>query len=171
MLLTWMVVAVIALMVWAALTDLAQRRIPNWVSAMIGTLFGVAAVVHPAQVDFLGGLAFAAGVFAITLVGFACGKIGGGDVKLLTAGALWAGLGGAFEYLVVTGLAGGVLALVYLNPLSQAAMAWCREVVMRGWSAASPRRDAIAVAHAHLPYGVAIAAGGSFVLATRFLGF
>ncbi len=73
---------------------------------------------------------------------FAAGLLGGGDVKLLAAGSLWLGATGTGGFLMVTVLAGGLLALVFL-------------------ALRLARRDGPETA---LPYGVAIATAG--ILAT-----
>jgi prepilin peptidase CpaA len=169
MLLKSLALIALALLVWAAITDLAQRRIANWVSAGVIATFALAAVAAPDRVDFLSGLALALPVFVALLTGFAFGSIGGGDVKLLTAGACWVGLSGALEYLVLTGLAGGVLALIYLSPTTSLALGWFRHVVVRGWSPALADGGPSGDASVQLPYGVAIACGGGFVLVSRYL--
>ena len=71
-------------------------------------------------------------------MGFRLGILGGGDVKLLAAAALWLGAAALMPFLMATALAGGLLAVAFL--------AW-----------ALVRRDRGRVA---LPYGIAIAAGG-----------
>jgi prepilin peptidase CpaA len=92
-------------------------------------------------------------------IAYARGLMGGGDAKLLAACIAWAGPTHALEFLGVTGIAGGVLALVLVLPFTARAAA----VVQRGWptTGASPGR----VLRAPMPYGVAIAAGGLTVAA------
>ena len=65
--------------------------------------------------------------------------LGGGDVKLLAAAALWTGSAALLPFLMATALAGGLLAALFL---------------------AFARREGKPVA---LPYGVAIAAGGILI--------
>jgi prepilin peptidase CpaA len=73
-------------------------------------------------------------------VTFHFGLMGGGDVKLLAAGALWLGTPALASYLLLTVLSGGALALLFL--------------VREGLAGRS------AGARASLPYGLAIATGG-----------
>jgi prepilin peptidase CpaA len=73
--------------------------------------------------------------------------MGGGDVKLAAALALWFSPGSTIKFLVLTSLAGGVLTLGVL--------AWHR----------ARRREG----KPEVPYGVAIAFGGLAILAQRFL--
>ena len=78
-------------------------------------------------------------MFACGALLFRFGLFGGGDAKLLAAGALWIGAGSALPFLAGTALTGGALALGFL--------VW---VGVAGRGRARPS----------LPYGVAIAAGG-----------
>jgi prepilin peptidase CpaA len=73
--------------------------------------------------------------------------MGGGDVKLAAALALWFSPSGTLRFLVVMSLAGGVLTLVLV--------AWHRARNRQG--------------RPEIPYGVAIAFGGLVILAQRFL--
>jgi prepilin peptidase CpaA len=86
-------------------------------------------------------------VFAILAGAFYAGMMGGGDVKLAAALALWFPPAGTVKFLVLMSLAGGVLTLVIL--------AWHR---LR-------RREG----RPEIPYGVAIAFGGLAILTQRFL--
>jgi len=92
-------------------------------------------------------LAAAGIVFAILAAAFYAGMMGGGDVKLAAALALWFSPVGTVKFLVLMSIAGGVLTLVILL--------WHR---LR-------RREG----RPEIPYGVAIAFGGLAILAQRFL--
>jgi prepilin peptidase CpaA len=131
----------VALFVVAATTDAVERRIPNAVSAGLA-LAGVARLLAAlvaggslgaAAVD----LAAATAVFLLGAVGFRFGLLGGGDVKLFAAGALWLGAAALPPYLTATALGGGLLALGFL-------------AARRLGRLEDPT----------LPYGIAIAAGG-----------
>ena len=74
----------------AAFTDLRRRQIDNWLNAAIA--LGAPAFWLVTGLDLIGigfQLAIAAGTFIILAAMFALGAMGGGDVKLLTALALW----------------------------------------------------------------------------------
>lgn len=139
--------AAVGLFLWAAASDVASRRIPNRLAgllalvglARIGWELAAGGAVGPAAAD----LALAGGVLAAGAAAFGFGWFGGGDVKLMAAGALWLGAEAGWAFLIGTAAAGGALALGFLL--------WCAAV--RG---SGPRPT--------LPYGVAVAAGG--VLAT-----
>lgn len=92
-------------------------------------------------------LAAAATVFAVFAGAFYAGMMGGGDVKLAAALALWFPPYATLQFLVVMAMAGGVLTL--------AVVAWHRAKRKEG----RPR----------IPDGVAIAFGGLAILAQRYL--
>lgn len=74
----------------AALTDLRARHIDNWLNAGIAIaapLWWLAMGFGPMDIGIQLGLALA--TFAVACALFAIGQMGGGDVKLLTALALW----------------------------------------------------------------------------------
>ncbi len=152
----------------AAVSDVAHRRIPNALPLIAAASFLIAGAASPDRVDLLGGLWVAGAIFVVGFIGFAFGKIGGGDVKLLAAMGLWAGPAAAIDYLVLTGLAGGALAFMYLLPEIAHAMTWLRAVAERRLPALQSVTVRTDVRKDGLPYGVAIAAGGLFVLWTRY---
>ena len=138
----------IALLV-AAFTDIRRRQIDNWLTAAIALsapLFWWASGLSmwPAIAWQLG----VATVTFIILAGmFALRVMGGGDVKLLTALALWIEPEWFLRLLIVMALAGGVLT-----------------IVLGAWHVARRQREKLAV-----PYGVAIAGAGLWVLAAQYL--
>jgi len=81
-------------------------------------------------------------VFALLACAFYVGMMGGGDVKLAAALALWFPPAGTIKFLVFMSVAGGVLTLGIL--------AWHR----------ARRREG----RPQIPYGVAIAVGGLAIL-------
>jgi prepilin peptidase CpaA len=92
-------------------------------------------------------LAAGAAVFTLLAGAFYAGMMGGGDVKLAAALALWFSPMGTVRFLVLMSLAGGVLTLVLVV-----------------WHRARKREG-----RPQIPYGVAIAFGGLAILAQRFL--
>jgi prepilin peptidase CpaA len=89
----------------------------------------------------------AAAVFAFFAAAFALGMMGGGDVKLLAALSLWLPPAAVVALLVLMSLAGGALTL---------AMALRHRMARR--------KDKL-----EIPYGVAIAFGGLWLIGERFL--
>ena len=140
------------LVIIAGLFDITSFTIPNWISlALVAAFFPAAFVAHLSWMQF--GLALGVGaVFLILAVFmFAMNWIGGGDAKLMAAAALWIGWPQAPTFLVITGLAGGVLAITLLALRS----GWVRRYAVAGpsWVGRLAAPDGPA------PYGVAIAAG------------
>ena len=103
--------ALVGLLAVAAWQDVRRRTIPNWIPAALVLLWGGWALAE----GRLGPAAGAVGVAALVLLaGYLAwlgGFLGGGDVKLLAAVALWAGSAGLATFLLATGIVGGVLAL------------------------------------------------------------
>src|SRR5690242_15889448 len=129
----------IALLI-AAFTDLRRRTIENWLTfgiALAAPLFWWASGLSPwPGVALQLGLGLA--VFAALAGLFALGAMGGGDVKLLTALALWLPVQPFLKLVVLMALIGGVLT-----------------IVVAGWHRIARRPGRV-----QIPYGVAIAAAG-----------
>jgi prepilin peptidase CpaA len=96
----------------AAICDAWKYIIPNQVTFGLAGLFLAAAPFLPTPVDWVSHLGAAGAVLAVGIVPFALGKLGGGDVKLITAVSLWTGFEHLLEFLVYASLAGGVVALL-----------------------------------------------------------
>ena len=141
-----------ALVIGAAVRDLATFTIPNWISLALALAFAPAALLAHVSLGDIGiSFAVGAGVLVLAAGMFALGWIGGGDAKLMASAALWLGLRGLAPFAIYTALAGGLLALslvalrsAWLRPLTAGAPAWTRRLATPGESA---------------PYGVAIAIG------------
>ena len=148
--------AVLACLLWAAIADVRWREIPDAVPLALLVLYAVPALGGAAAGVWWGALLVAGAVFAGGAGLFALGALGGGDVKLLAATALWAGPLGTPVFLAVTAVAGGVLAAGF---------------VLAG--ATRPTRGHPTHGHRSarrtLPYAVAIAVGGLWTL-TRVHG-
>ena len=98
------ILALVPLLAIAALLDLRQRRIPNWVAAAVGLLGGVAlAATAPAALWQHALVALLMLVVGIAI--WSRGWLGGGDVKLLAALGLWAGPDHVSSLLLATTLA------------------------------------------------------------------
>jgi prepilin peptidase CpaA len=178
----WLPLAgLVALLALAALIDLRERRIPNWLTGGVAALYPLYVLASPMPIAWLGALAVAAATFMFGFVLFARQLIGGGDVKLIAAVSLWTGLDHLALFALVTSLAGGGLALGSLwyhrwrgvIDAHMAALGWNLAPAgrMRHAESSSPEATdsiastAIEQAPLTLPYGVAIAAGGLAVVA------
>lgn len=152
----------IGLLAWAAVSDFRTYTIPNNVTLSIAALYPAHVVASPTAVDWVGGVAVAAVILTVGIVLFALRVAGGGDVKLLSATALWAGPAQIVAFLLLVSIAGAVLAMVtashlrYLRPWPSGALAPDEETALK------LRRS--------VPYGVAIASGGLWVASRMVLG-
>jgi prepilin peptidase CpaA len=138
----------IALLV-AAFTDLKSRKIANWLNgtiALAAPVFWIATdmALWPDVATQIG-LALAT-FFSLSIL-FALKAMGGGDVKLLTALALWIAPAHFLQLLIMMALLGGVLTLLF-----------------GGWYVMRRQKDKIAI-----PYGVAIAAAGLWAIASFYV--
>jgi prepilin peptidase CpaA len=133
----------------AALSDGSRYLIPNRYPAAIVVAFCVFAIGKPMHF-WLPSLVVGVVLLALGTVFFARGIMGGGDVKLLSAVGLWAGLERLELLMLVMALVGGVLALIKLIPFQRLAPA-SPEIADTGWRA---------WLQYPIPYGIAIAAGG-----------
>ncbi|MGB5485047.1 A24 family peptidase [Parasphingorhabdus sp.] len=105
----------IALIV-ATITDIKSRHISNWLNLGIAVgapLFWIATGME-FWPEMVGQIGLAAIIFTIFAAMFAIGAMGGGDVKLLTALALWMHWLTFLELLVIMSIAGGVLTLLMM---------------------------------------------------------
>jgi prepilin peptidase CpaA len=106
------VVIGLTLLIGAALHDVAVRTVPNCVSLALLPLGIVARLLSG---DLVLGVVVAALVFAAAAGLWLRGLMGGGDTKLLGAVALLAPPARLPEFLLMTALCGGALALFYLG--------------------------------------------------------
>lgn len=137
------------LLVVAAVIDVRTFTISNRLNlgvALMAPLYWWSAHL-PLWPDIGIQVAIAAGVFALLAVAFYAGMMGGGDVKLAAALALWFSPQSTLRFLVFMSIAGGVLTLVVvgLHRLKK-----------------KPGKPEV-------PYGVAITVGGLLILIQRFL--
>ncbi|MEQ9490315.1 MAG: prepilin peptidase [Alphaproteobacteria bacterium] len=131
----------------AAVWDLRSFTIPNSISIAVAALWPVYAIAAGLGLEAMAYAGtIAVGVLFVGMLGWSRGWVGGGDVKLFSAFALWAGPVGLIPLVVHTGIAGGVLSLFWLTskPLRFAAVRAGLPVAL------TPPK--------HIPYGVAIAA-------------
>ena len=80
-----------AVLLYAAWNDLRNYRIPNELVAVLVGLFVVHAVLSGRWIEMHWNIAFAFLMFLVMLVFYIRKTMGGGDLKLLTVGFLWAG--------------------------------------------------------------------------------
>jgi prepilin peptidase CpaA len=138
-----------AILVVAAVVDLRTYTISNRLTLTVAVLAPIywASVALSPWPGIAVQLAAGAIVFGLLAGAFYAGMMGGGDVKLAAALALWLPPLATVKFLILMSLSGGVLTLGFL--------AWHRQ----------SRREG----RPEIPYGVAIAFGGLAILTQRFL--
>ena len=136
-------------LVWIAAVDVRTFTISDRINAAIALLAPL--YWWSAGVPFWPDAAIRVGVGLAVFLSFAgffyLGAMGGGDVKLAGALALWFAPRETLLMIVVMSIAGGLLTLIVLALHKRA------------------KKDG----QPEVPYGVAIAAGGIWLLAQRFL--
>jgi len=151
---TWSFVLLVGLGILASWLDISQRRLPNWLSALV-LLSGFAVTLASGGLPLL--ISHAAH-FAIALsVGigiYALGLFGAGDTKFYGAIAGWFPFQDGIRLLVSVSMV-GVLVL----------MVWALTRRSRGQKVFAQGRQP----HNGVPYGVAIAGGAILLEVTQFL--
>jgi prepilin peptidase CpaA len=106
--------AATALLVYAALHDLAVRTVPNWLSALL-LLIGLC--VRLQDHSLMMGLVIAGATFLVLFIIWLLGGMGGGDVKLWAATALLIPplMQPELAFFLRVVVFGGVLAIIYLS--------------------------------------------------------
>ena len=110
-----LVAALGLLLVAAGIEDARRREIANWKNAAIALAAPAWWYAHHLGWSDIGwqvGVALA--VFALFVGLFAAGWMGGGDVKMIGALALWLPVGALLNMLVLMALAGGVVTALML---------------------------------------------------------
>lgn len=146
-----LMIAFVGLVLYGALSDARELRIPNRLSLALLVLFFPTALVAGIGIEVLA-WHLIAGV-ALLVLGFglfALGLFGGGDAKLMSACALWVGWDqiGYFALWVV--IVGGVLSLLVIL-LRKGLGLWPNWLVSRAQGLFEPGKA--------VPYGIAISAG------------
>jgi prepilin peptidase CpaA len=151
------IICFLGLLAWAACNDAIQFEIPDGASLGLVLLYPIFVIASPIPIDWFWAILVAAAVFAAGLLLFTTGRFGGGDVKLLTATALWAGPKLILPFLFAMSITGGVLALIVW------VVHWVRSHRLATTSGHLSLTTAEYAVPTRLPYGVAIAAGAGLV--------
>lgn len=141
-----------AALIIAALNDLYEFKIPNWVSATLFCAYFVAGLgLGAAPAELLEGFLFACAALVVGFALFSLKIVGGGDAKLLAAIAPWIGPSALAPFLVNMAVAGGAFAIVLI--------AFRRTPALPVYAQA-PWLLRLHQRPKDIPYAVAIAAGG-----------
>ena len=185
------------LLLAAAWNDLRTRLIPDGICLVLA-LLGLFYRAQFGLIEFAFSIIMSLLLFFLLFAAFNRGVVGGGDVKLLVATGLWLSPPDCYVFLVMTALAGGLLALLYLlarlvppgaSADGQKGIRWSGSamwygsamndvpaatggdnVAGNGAAPAPPDSGWVGAELARMrlgdpmPYGVAIAVGGCYVL-------
>jgi prepilin peptidase CpaA len=136
----------------AAMNDLYEYKIPNWVSVVLFASYFAASIgLGSTPAEMLEGFLLGCAALAIGFALFAGKFLGGGDAKLLAACAPWVGLSALAPFLLYTAFAGGALALAFIM---------FRKLPALPVYAHAPWLMRLHQRPKDIPYAVAIAAGG-----------
>lgn len=153
----WLLWLLTALLAAAAIQDTVQLKIANLTTGLVLALAVLAMIMAGPKIALWQNLVVFLLILGIGTALFSNGILGGGDVKLFAAVALWTDFPGAFRLLFAICLAGGVLALFII---------FLRIVI----PARAGGRVKTLQKNAGIPYGIAIAAGTLAMVATSHLG-
>lgn len=154
--------AFIALLGWAAYSDLRAFIIPNRLSLAMAVLYPAHVIASPVHVDWTGDLMVGAIVLGMGFAMFAMRVAGGGDVKLLSVVALWAGTQNILLTVLVMGLAGGMLSVFVLVRLRFADARSGQDSGFVQWFGQAMKTN--------VAYGLSIAMGGLYTAGRLLAG-
>ncbi|MDZ7588923.1 MAG: prepilin peptidase [Parasphingorhabdus sp.] len=133
----------------AAITDIKSREISNWLNLGIALTAPIAWIASGLAFwpDMVVQIGVALIVFIFFAGMFAIGAMGGGDVKLLAALALWLHWVTFVQLVVIMSIAGGAITIMMM--------------VRKKLRKSDEKLE--------IPYGVAISFAGLWVIAERFI--
>lgn len=141
--------ALALLLAYAALGDVRARIIPNWlvmvIAAFAPVLWWVSGMTLWPDIAIQIGVAI--GFLALFSIFFALNAMGGGDVKLIAALALWFPAIAFLQLLMVMSIIGGIITIGM----------WAREKAGKSGK------------NIEVPYGVAISMAGIWAIHERYL--
>lgn len=148
-------------LVIAAASDLANRTIPNYAVLAVASA-GLIVRIEGGSASLVS-LWAVVGLIALLVLLYSRNLLGGGDVKLMAAVSLALTATDCYRFVTATVLFGGVLAMAYLLLRKVLPPLRCKPGAPRLLRIAAVEGRRIRRG-APLPYGIAIAAGGIFVL-------
>lgn len=141
-----------AVMIAAMVTDLRRFEIPNTLPVVLTLSYPIAAIAGGQDVPaLLWHVALAAAVLIGGMVLYFMRVFGGGDAKLIAAAALWTGPAATAEFLLLTAVCGGIVALLLM-------LFW--RIRLPAFAANMPSLQRLHNARHQVPYALGIGAGG-----------
>jgi prepilin peptidase CpaA len=154
--------AVSILLLRAAWCDIVSRTIPDALPLLLVAVGALSRLVESVS-SIVASCGVASLLFCLLLIAHSRGLLGGGDVKLITALTIGLSPFDTCRFVIATALAGGVLSglyvllsfVPYITSQARRKSLLGRILAIEAWRMRK---------RGPLPYGVAIAAGGTFVL-------
>lgn len=147
----WLAAFLFLLLLLAALEDLWRLQINDWLTGAVAVGAFLALAMDGAAAELWQNLLLFAGVLGVGTLLFVRGWMGGGDVKLLAACALWFNLGDGWKMLVAVAIVGGLETLLMLL------------LRVLPWPDRLRQRLALLRRDEGVPYGLAILGGMAFI--------
>jgi prepilin peptidase CpaA len=131
--------------------DGTRYIIPNWLVCSMLLAYPFAAYTASSPVDWKMAAAGTGAVFVVGYIIFFMKWMGGGDIKLITACALWVGWSSLPDFIFITAIIGGFLSVII----------WVIRVALPYIPRKTKQADLPRILQngAPVPYGIAIAAG------------
>lgn len=148
---SWLAILVALMFIAAAVEDLWRLEIEDWLSGGVAVAAFVAVAVDGPIVGLWQNLLLFAFVLGGGMLLFNRGAMGGGDVKLLAASALWFDLSHGWKMLVAVAIVGGLETLAIMA------------IRLAPWPDAAAKRIAALRRGEDIPYGVAIGVGVALI--------
>lgn len=150
------------MMIWAIYSDITSYTLTNKLCLSVVLLYPVYLIAAysdgapPPLQTILMSLSIALIIFMVCIGCFALNIMGGGDVKLIPAVAIWAGTAHVLNYLLITSVVGGLIATLIIIKNRIKASKYNKSSENINLSVAKKNTNAV-------PYGVGIAVGGLYV--------
>jgi prepilin peptidase CpaA len=143
----WLAATFLILLLIAAIEDGWRMKISNLTSGAIALGAFAALLLAGPAIGFWQNLVLFAAVLVVGTFMFGRGWMGGGDIKLLAASALWFDLTSGWKLLVAIAIAGGLETLIIFA------------LRRLPWPDAMRQRAFLLRKREDIPYGIAIACG------------
>jgi prepilin peptidase CpaA len=147
----WLTAILFLLLLVASTQDIWRLEISNWLCVAVALCAFLAIAIGGPIIGLWQNLLLFAAVLGLGTLLFARGWMGGGDVKLLAASALWFDLDQGWKMLVAVAILGGLETLIVML------------LRLLPWPAGIRQRIASLRSDEGIPYGVAIATGAIFI--------
>lgn len=148
----WLTAILLVLLLLAAAEDIWRMEIADWTNAAVAAgAIGAVALLGP-EASLWQNLLLSVAVLGVGWLLFHVGAMGGGDVKLMAASALWFDMSSGWKMLVAISLAGGLETLILLG------------VRRLPWPEATRAKVLPLRKGEGIPYGIAIATGVALMI-------